>query len=94
MSMKQLWRQKKQQKQQKKAADSVDEAEQTWTDYNTTIKIMKDCLRRLFQAITKKIEEAMEKLTTSFITAENGNRESLNAGDKLSGTSRSVKNCD
>lgn len=64
-------------KAQKKAADSVDEAEQTWTDYNTTIKNYEGLSEAIISGDNEKIEQSMEKLTTSFITAENGNRESL-----------------
>lgn len=64
-------------KSQKKAADSVEEAEQTWTDYNATIKNYEGLSEAIISGDNEKIEQAMEKLTTSFITAENGTRESL-----------------
>ena len=50
-------------KAQKKAADSVDEAEQTWTDYNTTIKNYEGLSEAIISGDNEKIEEAMEKLT-------------------------------
>lgn len=64
-------------KSQKKAADSVEEAEQTWIDYNSTIKNYEGLSEAIISGDNAKIEQAMEKLTTSFVTAENGNRESL-----------------
>ena len=64
-------------KSQKKAADSVEEAEQTWIDYNSTIKNYEGLSEAIVSGDNAKIEDAMEKLTTSFITAENGTRESL-----------------
>lgn len=64
-------------KAQKKAADSVEDAEQIWQDYNSTIKNYEGLSEAIISGDNEKIQESMSKLTTSFITAENGNRESL-----------------
>ena len=64
-------------KAQKKAADSVEDAEQIWQDYNSTIKNYEGLSEAIISRDNEKIQESMSKLTTSFITAENGNRESL-----------------
>lgn len=64
-------------KSQDKAADSVEEARKTWQDYNSTIQNYEGLSEAIISGDNQKIQDSMKKLTTSFVTAENGNRESL-----------------
>ena len=60
-----------------KAKDGVKEAEETWVDYNTTIKNYEGLSEAIVSGDAKKIQEAISKTTYSFIDAENGTKESL-----------------
>lgn len=60
-----------------KATASVKKARATWQDYNSTIQNYEGLSEAIISGDNEKIQDSMRKLTTSFVTAENGNRESL-----------------
>ena len=55
----------------------VEEAELAWLGYNNTIKNYEGLAAAIISGDADKINEAMANMTYNFITAENGNRESL-----------------
>ncbi|WP_298535766.1 phage tail tape measure protein [uncultured Methanobrevibacter sp.] len=59
------------------AKSQVDDAEQAWIGYNTTIQNYEGLSAAIISGDGKKIEEALSNLQNGFITAETGNRESL-----------------
>ena len=59
------------------AKDKVDEAEQAWIGYNSTIQNYEGLSAAIISGDSKKIEDALVNLQNNFITAETGNRESL-----------------
>ena len=59
------------------AQAKVDEAEEAWIGYNATIQNYEGLSAAIISGDSKKINEAMQDMTDNFITAEVGNRESL-----------------
>ncbi len=59
------------------ASKKLDEAEDAWIDYNTTIKNYEGLASAIISGDSEKIQSAMVDLQNGFITAETGNRESL-----------------
>lgn len=59
------------------AKAKVDEAEQAWIGYNTTIQNYEGLSAAIISGDGKKIEDALVNMQNNFITAETGNRESL-----------------
>ena len=59
------------------AKEGVDAAEKAWIGYNTTIANYEGLSAAIISGDTEKIKVAMTNMQNDFITAENGNRESL-----------------
>lgn len=59
------------------AQQEVDNAEQAWIGYNSTIQNYEGLAAAIISGDSDKINEAMANMTYNFITAETGNRESL-----------------
>lgn len=59
------------------AQAKVEEAEGAWIGYNATIQNYEGLSAAIISGDSKKINEAMQDMTDNFITAEVGNRESL-----------------
>lgn len=59
------------------AQQEVADAEQAWIGYNSTIQNYEGLAAAIISGDADKINEAMNNMTYNFITAETGNRESL-----------------
>lgn len=59
------------------ASKALQDAEQTWIDYNTTIQNYEGLSAAIISGDSEKIKEALNALQNGFKTAENTNRESL-----------------
>ncbi len=59
------------------AKGKVDEAEQAWIGYNATIQNYEGLSAAIISGDGKKIGDALQNMTNNFITAETGNKESL-----------------
>lgn len=59
------------------ANKKVNEAENAWIGYNSTIQNYEGLSAAIISGDSEKINEAMQNMTNNFITAETGNRESL-----------------
>lgn len=59
------------------AQQQVNDAEQAWIGYNSTIQNYEGLSAAIISGDADKINEAMANMTYNFITAETGNRESL-----------------
>lgn len=59
------------------AQTEVENAEQAWIGYNSTIQNYEGLSAAIISGDADKINEAMKNMTYNFITAETGNRESL-----------------
>jgi phage-related minor tail protein len=59
------------------ANKKVNEAEDAWIGYNSTIQNYEGLSAAIISGDSEKINEAMANMTANFITAETGNRESL-----------------
>ena len=59
------------------AKAQVEDAEQAWIGYNATIQNYEGLSSAIISGDSKKINDALLNMTNNFITAETGNRESL-----------------